>query len=182
MFSFFVSDNGSCSMVNDTAGTFPGNVGPCQGGKGTTYQGDLTVPFLVNWKGQIPEGTVSKANVMHTDILGSLLDAACIALPEMNGKNPVHGLSLVPHMISAGQKIPERTIIFGLVGSIGLRRGDHKLWAKLDSNCGDWDGLVDRSQPLFNRATSLQFGAIHAMGTSTGTRGAAPCICIAINA
>ena len=139
----FVSDNGACSMTDDTSGTFPGNVGPFQGGKGTTYQGGLAVPFLVNWKGQIPERTVSEANVMHTDIFGTLLDAARIPLPEMNGKNPVRGLSLVPHMISAGKKeIPERTMIFELVGSIGLRRGDHKLWAKLKSNRGDWDAHV----------------------------------------
>ena len=130
-------------MTDDTSGTFPGNVGPFQGGKGTTYQGGLAVPFLVNWKGQIPERTVSEANVMHTDIFGTLLDAARIPLPEMNGKNPVRGLSLVPHMISAGKKeIPERTMIFELVGSIGLRRGDHKLWAKLKSNRGDWDAHV----------------------------------------
>tara|TARA_B100001093_G_C26681193_1_gene950512 strand:- start:387 stop:560 length:174 start_codon:yes stop_codon:yes gene_type:complete len=55
----------------------------------------------------------------------------------MNGKNPVHGLSLVPHMISTGKKeIPERTMIFELVGSIGLRRSDHDVQAhlRMDTN------------------------------------------------
>tara|TARA_B100001093_G_C26681193_1_gene950513 strand:- start:616 stop:765 length:150 start_codon:yes stop_codon:yes gene_type:complete len=49
-------------MENDTSGTFPGNAVPFQGGKGTIYHIGLAVPFLVNCKGQITEGTVSKAN------------------------------------------------------------------------------------------------------------------------
>ena len=139
----FVSDNGACSMGDDTSGNYPGNNGPFRGGKGTTYQGGLNVPFLINWKGRIPEGTVSGTHVMHADIFATLLDAAHIPLPEMNGKNPMRGLSLMPHMLSAGKDtIPERTMTFELVGSIGLRKGDHKLWAKLESHRGDWNAHV----------------------------------------
>ncbi len=35
----FVSDNGACTMGDDTAGNYPGNNGPFRGGKATTYQG-----------------------------------------------------------------------------------------------------------------------------------------------
>ena len=41
----FVSDNGGCTMEDDTAGTFPGNNGPFRGGKATTYQGGRTCRF-----------------------------------------------------------------------------------------------------------------------------------------
>ncbi|MAO84191.1 MAG: hypothetical protein CMH50_09980 [Myxococcales bacterium] len=143
----FVSDNGACSMEDDTSGTFPGNVGPFQGGKGGTYQGGLSVPFLMNWKGRLPQGTVSDDEVMHADIFSTLLDAARIPIPTMNGKNPVRGMSLMPHALSQGKtSIPERTMILELRGNIGLRRGDYKLWAKINSERANWDEHVAELQ------------------------------------
>ncbi|MDC0284911.1 sulfatase-like hydrolase/transferase, partial [Mariniblastus sp.] len=107
----FVSDNGGCTMKENAAGgRFPGNNGPYQGGKATTYQGGINVPFLLNWKGRLPQGMVSDEQVMHCDVFATLLDAATIAVPKMNGKNPVRGMSLMPHMLSLGKEtLPERT-------------------------------------------------------------------------
>ena len=142
----FVSDNGGCTMEEGAAGgRFPGNNGPLRGGKATTYQGGLNVPFLVNWKGKIPQsGLVSDSHVMHCDIFASLLDAAGLAVPESNGKNPVRGMSLLPHMLSGGKtSVPERTMIFELWGNIGVRRGDYKLWADVGRDYSpDWDALA----------------------------------------
>ena len=141
----FVSDNGGCTMEDGAAGgRFPGNNGPFQGGKATTYQGGLNVPFLMNWKGRLPQGMISDDQVMHCDIFATLLDAATIPVPEMNGKNPVRGTSLMPHVLSAGKKtIPERTMIFELWGNIGLRKGDYKLWSDIGrEHSPDWDALV----------------------------------------
>ena len=82
----------------------------------------------MNWKGRLPQGMVSNDQVMHCDIFATLLDAATIPVPETNGKNPVRGMSLLPHMLSAEKEtIPERTMIFELWGNIGLRKGDYKL-------------------------------------------------------
>ena len=141
----FVSDNGGCTMEEGAAGgRFPGNNGPFRGGKATTYQGGLNVPFFMHWKDQLPKGTVSDAQTMHCDIFATLLDAAGIAVPEMNGKNPVRGMSLMPHMLSAGKNpLPERTMIFELWGNIGVRRGDYKLWADIGrDHSPDWNALV----------------------------------------
>ena len=141
----FVSDNGGCTMEEGAAGgRFPGNNGPLRGGKATTYQGGLNVPFLVNWKGKIPQsGLVSDSHVMHCDIFSSLLDAAGLTVPESNGKNPLRGISLLPHMFSDGEtSVPERTMIFELWGNIGVRRGDYKLWASVGRDYSpDWDAL-----------------------------------------
>jgi hypothetical protein len=62
----------------------------------------------------------------------------------MNGKNPVRGMSLMPHMLSVGKRsIPERTMIFELWGNIGLRKGDYKLWSDIGrEHSPDWDTLV----------------------------------------
>ncbi|MGI9453170.1 MAG: sulfatase-like hydrolase/transferase [Pirellulales bacterium] len=142
----FVSDNGGCTMEEGAAGgRFPGNNGPLRGGKATTYQGGLNVPFLVNWKGKIPQGgLVSDSHVMHCDIFSSLLDAAGLTVPESNGKNPLRGMSLFPHMLSDGKtSVPERTMIFELWGNIGVRRGDYKLWASVGRDYSpDWDALA----------------------------------------
>ncbi len=141
----FVSDNGGCTMGDGTAGgNFPGNNGPLSGGKATTYQGGLNVPFLMNWKGQLPQGMVSNGQTMHCDIFATLLDVAAIPVPEMNGKNPVRGKSLIPHMLSTGKEsLPERTMIFELWGNIGLRKGDFKLWSQVGrEHSPDWDALI----------------------------------------
>ena len=142
----FVSDNGGCTMEEGAAGgRFPGNNGPLRGGKATTYQGGLNVPFLVNWKGKLPQsGLVSDSHVMHCDIFSSLLDAAGLTVPESNGKNPLRGMSLLPHMLSDGEtSVPERTMIFELWGNIGVRRGDYKLWASVGRDYSpDWDALA----------------------------------------
>ena len=141
----FVSDNGGCTMEEDApGGRFPGNNGPFSGGKATTYQGGLKVPFLINWKGRLPHGIISDDQVMHCDIYATLLDAAGIPVPKMNGKNPVRGTSLMPHMLSSGKKtITDRSIIFELWGNIGLRKGDYKLWADVGrDHSPDWPALA----------------------------------------
>ena len=141
----FVSDNGGCTMDEGAAGgRFPGNNGPLSGGKATTYQGGLNVPFLINWKGRLPQGMVSNGQVMHCDIFATLLDAAAIPVPKTNGKNPVRGMSLMPHMLSFGEKsIPQRTMIFELWGNIGLRKGDYKLWSQVGRDYSpDWNALT----------------------------------------
>ena len=141
----FVSDNGGCTMEEGAAGgRYPGNNGPFRGGKATTYQGGLNVPFLMNWKGRLPQGMVSDDQVMHCDIFATLLDVAAIPVPKTNGKNPVRGMSLMPHMLSTGQEtIPERTMIFELWGNIGLRKGDSKLWSQVGrEHSPDWNALT----------------------------------------
>ena len=142
----FVSDNGGCTMEEGAAGgRYPGDNGQYRGGKATTFQGGLSVPFLINWKGRIPEGIVSDDQVMHADIFATLLDAAHIPLPEMNGKNPMRGLSLIPHTTSAGKEaVPERTMIFDLWGNLGLRKGDYKLWGDVGRDTTpDWEALIN---------------------------------------
>lgn len=129
---------------NTAGGRYPGNNGPFSGGKATTYQGGLNVPFLMNWKGRLSQGSVSDDQVMHCDIFATLLDAATIQVPEMNGKNPVRGMSLMPYILAEEKSgIPERAMIFELWGNIGLRKGDYKLWCDIGrENSPDWAAVV----------------------------------------
>ena len=43
-------------------------------------------PFLIR-KGRVQQGMASDDQVMHCDVFATLLDAAGIPLPEMNGQN-----------------------------------------------------------------------------------------------
>lgn len=169
----FVSDNGSCTMEEGAAGgRYPGDNGQYRGGKATTFQGGLSVPFLINWRGRIPQGIVSDAQVMHADIFATLLDAAHIPLPEMNGKNPMRGLSLIPHMTSAGKEaVPERTMIFDLWGNLGLRKGDYKLWGDVGRDATpDWEAFIN---DIENTDLSL-FDLCHDPGEQTDLRADLP--------
>ena len=102
------------------------------------------MPLLMNWKGRLPQGMVADDQVMHCDIFATLLDAAALPVPKTNGKNPVRGLSLMSHMLSAGKEnLSERTMIFELWGNIGLRKGDYKLWSQIGrEHSPDWDALI----------------------------------------
>ena len=66
----FVSDNGG-----PTAQTTSGN-GPLHGFKAQVWEGGIRVPFLVQWKGQIPAGKVYDRPVIQLDILPTVLAAA----------------------------------------------------------------------------------------------------------
>ena len=141
----FVSDNGGCTMEEGAAGgRFPGNNGPIQRRKGNNLprRAECTLPHQL--ERPIAQGMVSNGQVMHCDIFATLLDAAAIPVPKTNGKNPVRGMSLMPHMLSSGKKsIPERTMIFELWGNIGLRKGNYKLWSQVGRDYSpDWKALT----------------------------------------
>jgi hypothetical protein len=98
---------------------------------------------------------------MHADVFATLLDAAGIPLPKMNGKNPMRGISLIPHMKSSGKTaIPERTMIFELWGNVGVRKGKYKLWGDVGRDMSpDWPALVAKLKEsdleLFNLSNDI---------------------------
>src|SRR5262249_1410337 len=62
---FFFSDNGG------PIGKFAANGSvntPLRGSKGDTWEGGIRVPFLVQWKGQLPAGKVYDHPVIQLDI------------------------------------------------------------------------------------------------------------------
>ena len=49
---------------------------PLRGSKRTTLEGGIRVPFVVRWKGSLPEGTVYDQPVIQLDVLPTVLAAA----------------------------------------------------------------------------------------------------------
>jgi arylsulfatase A-like enzyme len=129
-----LSDNGAMTDK------YPGNNGPLRGQKGETYEGGIRVPAVMAWDGIIPPGSVSHANAVHFDIFATFLDIAGIPIPQTNGKHPVHGVNLFPHLRSGGSsQIPNRHLFWDLYGKMAAVHGDWKIVGTIDNHHGKWD-------------------------------------------
>ncbi|MDX2361867.1 MAG: sulfatase-like hydrolase/transferase [Crocinitomicaceae bacterium] len=73
---YFISDNGGASYTGAT------DNGPLKGGKITHFEGGVNVPFMMQWKGHIPAGTVFEHPVSSMDIFTTSLNACGIPLPK----------------------------------------------------------------------------------------------------
>ncbi|MHC4559323.1 MAG: sulfatase-like hydrolase/transferase [Planctomycetota bacterium] len=139
----YFSDNGACLETGETKANYPGNNGPFRGGKGGTYEGGIRVPCVMRWKNKFPEGLVCDEVVMHFDIFSTILDAAGLAIPKMNGRNPVHGVSLMKYILSGCKEpLPERTIFWELISKVAARKGKWKLVGKIESTRGKWQQTI----------------------------------------
>jgi arylsulfatase A len=139
----YFSDNGACLETDETKANYPGNNGPFRGGKGGTYEGGIRVPCVMRWKNKFPEGLVSDQIVMHFDIFSTILEAAGVAIPKMNDGNPVHGISLIKHILSDGRyPLPARTVFWELTGKLAVRKGKWKLVGQVEATRGNWLQIV----------------------------------------
>lgn len=114
----FLSDNGG-----PTTSMTSGN-GPLRGFKSQTWEGGIRVPFIVQWKGHIPAGTVDDSPVIQLDILPTALAAAGVAAsPAWK----LDGVNLLPHMTGQDAGAPHDSLYWRFGQQIALRSGDWKL-------------------------------------------------------
>lgn len=92
---FFLSDNGA---VGDSP--MPRN-GMNKAYKGQRYRGGVNVPFIVHWKGVLPERSTNDTLVSAMDILPTALSAAGIEIPS---ELKVDGVDILPTMKGARNK------------------------------------------------------------------------------
>jgi len=150
-------------VVSDNGGilhTYPANNGPLRGGKGTTYEGGIRVPAVMQWPGVIPPGTVSPADAVHFDLFSTILDAAGIPVPAKNGPHAVSGVSLLPHLRSPGKtSLPDRYLFWDLYGQVGAVHGRWKMVGEISNHHGKFDQAVQDSKSakfaLFNLSDDL---------------------------
>ena len=99
---FFLSDNGGPTMRGTTINGSRND--PLRGSKRTTLEGGIHVPFVVQWKGKLPAGSVYDTPVIQLDILPTALAAAGVAVsPEWK----LDGVDLSPR--PAGKRRRLRT-------------------------------------------------------------------------
>jgi arylsulfatase A-like enzyme len=76
---FYSSDNGPWHFIGEQGGY----AFPLRGGKGTTYEGGMRVPFIVRWPGHVPAGKVSREPLTHLDVMPTVAALAGAKLPAV---------------------------------------------------------------------------------------------------
>jgi arylsulfatase A-like enzyme len=99
---FFFSDNGGPTHHIAADNT------PLKGEKGDTYEGGIRVPFIIQWKAGLPQGTVYEKPIISLDILPTVLGAACQnkAVPA----TPKDGVNLLPFITNVRPDAPHQYI------------------------------------------------------------------------
>ena len=119
---FFFSDNGGPTMRGTTINGSRND--PLRGSKRTTLEGGIRVPFVVQWKGKLPAGSVYEQPVIQLDILPTALAAAGVAVkPEWK----LDGVDLVPHLKGESSTAPHDALFWRMGQQRAIRQGDWKL-------------------------------------------------------
>ncbi|MBR9802569.1 sulfatase [bacterium] len=114
----FTSDNGP----NTGKG---GSAGPLKGGKGSTYEGGVRVPFVARWPGAIPAGIESDEAMTGMDLLPTLTRLASGDVPD---DRVIDGKDISPLLTGKpNAKSPHEAIYYLRGRGIqGIRIGDWK--------------------------------------------------------
>lgn len=115
---FFISDNGG-----PTPQTTSSNA-PLRGYKGQVLEGGIRVPFIVRWKGRLPEGKVYDRPVISLDVVPTVLAAAG---KPVGPADKLDGVDLVPYLAGAKSGMPHEALFWRFHDQRAIRQGDWKL-------------------------------------------------------
>ncbi len=115
---FFISDNGGPTLGNGSRND------PLNGGKGSTLEGGIRVPFLVQWKGSLPAGEIYEKPVISLDILPTILAAAGTTATT---SARLDGVDLAPYLSGANDGAPHESLFWRYGRAFAVRSGDWKL-------------------------------------------------------
>ena len=134
----FTSDNGP--IVN-------GSTGGLRGSKGLSFEGGFRVPFLAQWPGRIPGGSVCREPAMNIDILPTALSLAGIQPPRdrtIDGKN-IFGL-----MTGSERRSPHEALFFYHHNELeGVRSGKWKYFRYVNSY--QYPNPIDKPNTLMGK-------------------------------
>ena len=88
------------------------------------YEGGIRVPFMVQWKGKLPEGEIYESPVISLDIFGTAAAVAGTPLPE---NRPIDGVDLMPYLTGKAQGRPHEVLFWRMNQRTAVRAGDWKL-------------------------------------------------------
>lgn len=150
---FFISDNGAplamtmedVKPVSQGGATWDGSLNtPWLGEKGMLTDGGIRVPYIINWKGQLPEGLVYEEPVISIDASVTAMSIAGITDPSADGIN------LIPYLKDTSVK-PERSLYWRFWEQSAIRKGKWKYL--LNGNEGEY--LFDMSLGSNHEKTNL---------------------------
>jgi arylsulfatase A-like enzyme len=115
---FFISDNGGPTSQTTSRNS------PLRGFKAQTWEGGIRVPWMVQWKGHLPEGKVDDRPVIQLDILPTALAAAGVeASPDWK----LDGVNLLPYLTGQTAALPHEALYWRFGRQMAVRMGDWKL-------------------------------------------------------
>lgn len=134
---FFISDNGGPTRQTSSRND------PLRGFKGQVLEGGIRVPFLVQWKGQLPKGKVYEHPVISLDICPTILAAAGAEIPK-----EIEGVNLLPFLKGEKKGQPHEALFWRFGRQWAVRMGDFKLVCSPQ-------GLNSSEPQLFNLAEDI---------------------------
>lgn len=114
----FVSDNG-------TALSRPGSNAPFSGGKYSTLEGGIRMPYMMRWPGRIPQGMVFSKPVSTLDILPTIAAACGVSTAA---SKPLDGVDLLPYLQGEQAGAPHEALFWKLAAYSAVRVGRWKLY------------------------------------------------------
>ena len=136
---FFISDNGGASYTGAT------DNGPYKGGKLTMFEGGVNVPFIMRWKGHIPEGVVYKNPVSSMDIFMTCSQLAKCPLPD---DRKFDGVNLLPYLINEKEGMPHDVFYWKADHIQAMRTKD---WKFLMSTRDHWIELYNIKEDKYEQ-------------------------------
>lgn len=135
----FISDNGGPVMKGTTVN---GSVNtPFRGGKRTTLEGGIHVPFILSWPGKVMPGKF-ESPVIQLDLNVTALNAAGV---EVNPVWKLDGVNLLPFITGKKSEKPHHALFWRLGEQMAVRSGDFKL-VRYDTNAETNTGV--KLQPV----------------------------------
>jgi arylsulfatase A-like enzyme len=132
---FFLSDNGGPTKELTSSNL------PLSGGKGQYLEGGIRIPFMVQYKGQLPAGQVYDRPVISLDIHAT---AAALSGHPVSAQK-CDGVNLLPYLTGAKKGRPHETLFWSFRDRAAFRSGDWKIVKARKRN--EWQ--------LFNLADDL---------------------------
>lgn len=135
---FFIADNGGPVMPGTTMNASRNE--PLRGGKRTTLEGGIRVPFLVSWPSRLKPGVYAPPAI-QLDLTATALTAAGVDIkPEWK----LEGVNLLPFLSGEKTSVPHDALYWRFGQQMAIRAGDYKL-VRYDSNADTLTGT--RNQP-----------------------------------
>ncbi len=113
----FLSDNGGPTKELTSSNL------PLRGGKGSYYEGGIRIPFIMQWKNELPGGQIYERPVISLDIFNSV--AAASGKPVSEGWND--GVNLIPYLRGERSGEPHSYLFWSFRDKMALRMGDWKI-------------------------------------------------------
>lgn len=147
----FIADNGGPVMPGTTVNASQNT--PLRGGKRTTLEGGVRVPFLVAWAGRLKPGVYAQP-VIQLDLTATALAAAGVLA---SADWELEGVNLLPFLLGEKSGAPHDALFWRFGQQMAIRAGDYKL-VRYDRNADTLTGV--RNQPvssakLYNLAVDI---------------------------